>query len=347
MNDMSQLADARSAFYEEIRNHGLAPLWNVLHGLVPRQPASRIVPAIWHYDRIRPYLMRSGALISAEEAERRVLILENPACPGESKITGTLYAGMQLILPGEVAPRHRHTQTALRFVIEGDGAFTSVDGERAVMRPFDLVLTPNWHWHDHGNETQDPMVWLDGLDIPILQFFDAGFAETASDQQQNLCRPTGDSRARFGKNMLPIGYEAQKTSPVFHYPYQEYRQALDDMKAGTHWDAHHGLKLEFINPATGGPMTPTLSGFTQMVPKGMTTQPYQATDGMIVTGVEGRGKITMGDQSFEIGPRDVCVIPSWRAHTIAAESDDLVLFIFSDKGMQQALGIWREARIVA
>ena len=348
MNDVPTTARMRSAFYDDIRDHDLTPLWEVLHGLVPRQPATRIVPASWRYDVIRPYLMRSGELITAEEAERRVLILENPACPGESRATGTLYAGMQLILPGEIAPCHRHTQTALRFVIEGDGAYTSVDGERALMRPFDLVLTPNWLWHDHGNETQKPMVWLDGLDIPTLQFFDAGFAEMGPESFQSDKRPPGTSHAKFGRNMLPVGYEAPKTSPVFHYPYEEYRQALEDMRTGSEWDPHTGLKLEFINPATGGPMTPTISGFTQLVPKGFKTAPYQATDAMVVTGVEGRGLITIGEWSFEIGPRDVCIIPSWHAHTIEPlGEDDVVLFIFSDKGMQQAPGIWREGRAEA
>src|SRR5216684_9084745 len=167
----------REAFYNELAPRNMAPLWEVLRALITREPATPCVPVLWRYDEVRPYLMRSGALITAKEAERRVLILENPALKGKASITHTLYAGLQLILPGEVAPCHRHAQSALRFVLEGEGAFTAVDGEKAVMRPFDLVLTPSWQWHDHGNTSAQPMIWLDGLDIPTVQLFDASFAE--------------------------------------------------------------------------------------------------------------------------------------------------------------------------
>ena len=139
------------------------------------------MPAIWKYEDVRADVMASGALISAEEAVRRVLILENPGLPGQASITQSLYAGLQLILPGEIAPSHRHTQSALRFIVEGRGAYTAVNGERTTMRPGDFIITPSWTWHDHGNADSadggEPVVWLDGLDIPLLRFLDAGFAE--------------------------------------------------------------------------------------------------------------------------------------------------------------------------
>ena len=126
------------------------------------------MPALWKYRDVRPYLMESGELISAEEAERRVLVLENPGMRGASSITHSLYAGLQLILPGEIAPSHRHIQSALRFVIEGNGAYTAVDGERVTMHPGDFIITPSWTWHDHGNPGTEPVVWLDGLDVPMV-----------------------------------------------------------------------------------------------------------------------------------------------------------------------------------
>ena len=138
----------REAFYNELAPKNMAPLWEVLRALITREPATPCVPVLWRYDEVRPYLMRSGKLISAKEAERRVLILENPALKGKASITHTLYAGLQLILPGEVAPAHRHSQSALRFVLEGQGAFTAVDGERTYMSPGDFVITPSWTWHD-------------------------------------------------------------------------------------------------------------------------------------------------------------------------------------------------------
>src|ERR1700739_1951726 len=176
----------REAFYDRIVAVNMAPLWERLHGLVTPQPTTPCRPAISHYDEIRPYWMQSGGLITAQEATRRVLILENPGLKGQTSITHSLFAGLQLILPGEVAPAHRHTQSALRFIIEGEGAYTAVDGERTTMLPGDFVITPSWTWHDHGNETQDPMVWLDGLDIPILLLLVARFAEPGEGDVQDF-----------------------------------------------------------------------------------------------------------------------------------------------------------------
>ena len=210
----------RQAFYDRIGEHSLAPLWERLHTLVTRSPATPARPAKWDYDDVvRPFLMQAGDLITAKEAERRVLILENPGLRGHTSITHSLFAGLQLIMPGEVAPAHRHTQSALRFIIEGHGAYTAVEGERTLMEPGDFVITPNWTWHDHGNDTDQPMVWLDGLDVPLVRLLDASFAESANADSQNVTRPVGDSLARYGANMLPVDWQPTvKSSPVFSYP---------------------------------------------------------------------------------------------------------------------------------
>jgi gentisate 1,2-dioxygenase len=190
--------------YQNMAPDGLTPLWEVLHALVQDEPRSPAVVHKWSYARVREFLMRAGDIISAEQAERRVLILENPGMPGQSAITPSLYAGMQLILPGEIAPCHRHAQCALRFVMEGEGAYTTVDGEKAVMHPFDLVLTPGMQWHDHANPTDKPMIWLDGLDIPTVRLFDASFAERLGDKVHAETVPPGDSLRRYGANMRPM-----------------------------------------------------------------------------------------------------------------------------------------------
>ena len=141
------------AFYREIGTAHMAPLWENLHALVPRSPVSPIRPAFWDYkDTIRPHLMRAGELVSAEKAERRVLILENPGLSGQSRITNSLFAGLQMILPGEVAPAHRHTPSALRFIIEGHGAYTAVEGERTIMEPGDFVITKHQWGAFYGTE---------------------------------------------------------------------------------------------------------------------------------------------------------------------------------------------------
>ena len=269
MNDAPQSAD-RQAFYAQIEQHSLAPLWERLHSLVTRSPNTPALPAYWNYDDIvRPYLMRAGELITAKEAERRVLILENPGLKGHTSITRSLFAGLQLILPGEVAPAHRHTQSALRFIVEGHGAYTAVEGEHAIMAPGDFVITPGWTWHDHGNETDQPMVWLDGLDIPIVRLFDASFAESSNSDSQSISRPAGDSLARYGANMVPVDWKPElKSSPVFSYPYSRSREALATMARNGEADPCHGYKLRYINPASGGAPVPTIGAFMQLLPAG-------------------------------------------------------------------------------
>jgi quercetin dioxygenase-like cupin family protein len=154
----------------------MAPLWKVMKSVVTDEPVTRCKPHVWHYGDVKALVMESGGLISAEEAERRVLILENPALHGESA-TNSLFAGIQMIMPGEVAPAHRHAASAIRFVLDGEGAYTAVEGEKAFMAPGDFVITANWAPHDHGNPSKEPMLWLDVLDVPTVNFFEASFAE--------------------------------------------------------------------------------------------------------------------------------------------------------------------------
>jgi gentisate 1,2-dioxygenase len=289
-------------------------------------------------------------VISAEEAVRRVLILENPALRGASAITQSLYAGLQLILPGEVAPSHRHTQSALRFVIEGRGAFTAVNGERTSMAPGDFIITPSWTWHDHGSDATEPVVWLDGLDIPLIRFFDAGFAQNGGQAQQQVTRPVGDSLARYGANMLPVQYDAPygATSPVFSYPYERTRCALDALAHNGPVDAWDGIKLRYVNPATGGAPMPTMATFMQLLPAGFDGKAWRQTDGAVFSVVEGSGNIEImrDDQclSFAFGPRDHFVVPSWHSARLRSEQS-CVLFSFSDRPVHQALGFHREERL--
>ena len=334
---------ARQDFYGRIDPLNLTPLWEVLHALVPQAPATACVPALWKYDTVRPFLMEAGSLITAEEAIRRVLVLENPALRGQSCITQSLYAGLQLILPGEVAPSHRHTQSALRFIVEGSGAYTAVDGERTLMRPGDFIITPSWTWHDHGNEADVPVVWLDGLDIPMVRFFDAGFAEADEERSQKVTRSEGNSAARYGANMMPVRAAAPygATSPIFNYPYARSREALDKLLRDGDIDPWHGVKLRYVNPATGGWTMPTIGTCMQLLPGGFAGRPYRATDGTVYSVVEGSGSAEIDGKRFAFGPRDHFVVPSW--HTLLLHADaECVLFSFSDRPVHEALGIWRE-----
>ncbi|HUC09494.1 MAG TPA: gentisate 1,2-dioxygenase [Stellaceae bacterium] len=334
----------RRAFYDRISDGNLAPLWERLHALVTPQPVTPVQPAIWHYREVRPHLMRAGELISAEEATRRVLILENPGLKGQTSITHSLFAGLQLILPGEVAPAHRHTQSALRFIIEGDGAYTAVDGERTTMHPGDFVITPSWTWHDHGNDSRQPMVWLDGLDIPIVRLLDASFAEPGETESQAIARPEGDNAARFANNLLPVDWKpAVKTSPVFNYPYTRSRESLDVLSRNEDPDPCHGHKLRYVNPATGDFAMPTIGAFIQLLPAGFATRPYRSTDATVFVAVEGCGETRVGDQVLVWEANDIFVVPSWASVSHHAETE-AVLFSYSDRPVQEKLGLWREQR---
>ena len=337
----------REALYAALSGMHLSPLWQSLHTLVPPHPTAPYAPALWRYADIAPQLARAGEVITAHEAVRRVLVLENPALPGRSSITQSLYAGLQLILPGEVAPSHRHSQSALRFVVSGQGAYTTVAGERTTMHPGDFIITPSWTWHDHGNLGVDgvcePVVWLDGLDIPMLRYFDSGFAENDTQDSQTVSRPEGQSFARYGYNMAPVkSLHAGATSPIFNYPYARSREALDLLSRTDAIDDWHGYKLRYTNPLTGGSPMPTMATFMQLLPKGFKGKRARSTDGTVYSVVEGHGTVTIGAQVFDFAPRDTFVVPSWALVSFDCPQDDVVLFSFSDRPVQLAMGVLRE-----
>jgi gentisate 1,2-dioxygenase len=336
--------EARERYYEEIRPLHLAPLWSVLKGLVPAEPLPAAKPCKWAWQEVYPELLRSGDLISAEEAERRVLVLENPGLPGKSQVTDTLYGGLQLILPGETARAHRHTQSALRFVLHGEGAYTAVEGEKTPMQRGDFIITPHWTWHDHGHDGSEPVVWLDGLDVPLVTFLRAGFREEYSHKAQTTTRVAGESAARFGSGLLPVGYSQKgSTSPMFSYPYARSRQAISVQAKTSDIDPHLGVCMRYVNPVTGDWAMPTIGTVLRYYPGGFTTRPYRSTDSTVLVGMEGEADIRVGDDVLRITPNDIVVVPGWSEWTLAADSDT-VLFSYSDRPVHEKLGLLRESR---
>ncbi len=335
----------RRAYYERISTQNLTPLWEVLDALVPASPRSPAVPALWRCADLRPEVMEAGRLITTAEAERRVLVLENPALRGQSCITQSLYAGLQLILPGEVAPAHRHTQSALRLVLDGEGAYTAVDGERTTMHRGDFIVTPAWTWHDHGNTGNRPVVWLDGLDIPLVRFFDAGFAEKSGETYQAELRSEGDALARYGSNMLPVDFHQRTWEPtrLFVYPFARTKESLQGISGGEP-DPHFGFKLRYVNPATGASPMPTIGAFAQHLPEGFETRPYRCTDGAIYVCLDGQGEAEINGELYRFAENDIFVVPSWQSVRLRALRDTL-LFSYSDRPVQQVLGLWRELRL--
>jgi gentisate 1,2-dioxygenase len=253
---------------------------------------------------VAPFVNEAATLISAQEATRRVLVLENPTLRGKSRITQSLYAGLQLIMPGEIAPPHRHTSAAIRFILEGEGAYTQVEGEKTVMRPGDFVITPSDTAHDHGNESQQPMIWLDVLDLPTVNFFEAGFYHHIEAEKQNTRREHGDSLER---------------------------------------DPHHGARVRYANPINGGWVMPTMGAHLALLPRGFKGKDYRSTDGTIFVCVDGEGSTRVDGQVLEWSPRDVFVIPPWKRYAHVAKEES-VLFSISDRPMQEALAIWRDER---
>jgi gentisate 1,2-dioxygenase len=345
--DSEQTAEAQR-YAERLVAADLSPLWSFFKDSFAAEPQTSARPHLWRFDALRPLIVESAAVITTVDAERRVLVLENPGLAGRHLATDSLYAGVQLLMPGEFARAHRHTAAALRFIIEGRGAYTAVAGEKAYMEPGDFVVTPSWAWHEHRNEGDAPTLWLDVLDVALINFLGAGFAEGYSATEYPAQVPPGDGQYRYGRNLLPVGYRRESgASPLFSYPYARAREALEHLKLHGEWDACHGLKMQYIDPTTGGPAIPTIATFLQLVPQGFATDPYTTTASAIVSVVAGQGRalIGRGDSARELrySPRDLFVVPSWQPLTLHADEES-VLFCASDEAVQRALGVWRERR---
>jgi gentisate 1,2-dioxygenase len=333
---------ARQDYYDRLSKLGMAPLWEVLKNIVPDQPKSVCAPAIWHFNDVKPLVSEAGSVITTEEANRRVLVLENPTLRGKSRITQSLYAGLQLIEPGEIAPPHRHTSAAIRFILDGEGAYTQVDGEKTIMSPGDFVLTPSDTAHDHGNTSKQPMIWLDVLDLPTVNFFEAGFYHHIDAEKQNTRREDNDSLVRFGSGVLPDGTDsALNRSPIINYPYAKMRPILERLARAGDIDPCHGARFRYANPLNGGWVMPTMGAHLALLPKGFKGKDYRSTDGTIFVCAEGKGLTKVDGQTMEWGPRDVFVIPPWQRYSHAT-SEESVLFSISDRPAQEALGFWRE-----
>ncbi|QRG08392.1 gentisate 1,2-dioxygenase [Xanthobacter dioxanivorans] len=341
MASHASLETRRTTYYDALEAENLGPLWLKLSGLVPAEPSPKARPFKWSFDEIRPRLLEAGDLITAEEAERRVLVLNNPGLPGASRITDTLYAGLQLIMPGEIAPAHRHTQSALRFVIEGTNAFTSVAGERTSMHPGDFIITPAWEWHDHGSEADGPVIWMDGLDVPLVSYLGVGFREEHNSKAQIVSRPDGFAAAKYGSGLLPLESRSRPTSPIFNYPYARTREALHILAQGEDPDPHHGHVLRFVNPTNGDWAIPTIAASMRLLPRGIATAPYRSTDGAVLVLVEGRLRARVGDASFILSAKDVLALPLWTPYHFEA-IEESVFFVFSDRPVHEKLGLWRE-----
>ncbi|OGA61563.1 MAG: NADPH dehydrogenase [Betaproteobacteria bacterium RIFCSPLOWO2_12_FULL_65_14] len=317
------------AYYRALEGEALGALWNVANEIEPWSPQPKSVPVLWKWKRIEPLVRRAPELVSAEKAARRVVMLVNPGRKEWSAAAGLLYTGVQIMNPGEFTSAHRHQASALRFIMEGRGAYTVVDGERLTLGPRDLVLTPNGTWHDHGIEAGGTQcVWQDGLDIPLMNALDANFFEVHPDILQ---KPAALSRENWTKPY----------SPVFQYAWDESYEAL---KKSTAHSAFDGTVYQYSNPVTGGPVMPTIGAQLQRLLPGEQTRVHRHTGSAIYQVAKGRGWSVIGGQRFEWEEKDIFALPSWapHSHANASANEDAVLFSFNDFPAMRALALYRE-----
>ncbi|MBI2155834.1 MAG: cupin domain-containing protein [Candidatus Rokubacteria bacterium] len=321
----------------------VGPLWTALHQLLPNERVTAARPHRWRWREVRPQLLEAARLVPIEQAERRVLVLRNPGLGGAYAVTATLFAGLQIILPGEAAPSHHHTPAALRLVVEGRGAYTTVDGVKCVMEPGDLIITPPMRWHDHGHEGREPVVWLDGLDIPLVRSFDASWAS-----RMRAARPPGtgtdSSQDEFtAAGLVPRRSRYEDTGyPQVRWPWSTVRRALASMAAAAPADQPVGLC--YVNPKTGAPPLATMGCECQWLRPGETARIPRRTSSAVYQVIEGRGESRVGDATFAWEPGDTLVAPPWHAveHVNLAPAAPACLFQFNDEPAVRALGLWRE-----
>jgi gentisate 1,2-dioxygenase len=323
---------ARSAW----RDARLSPLWEsaVAFRERPVPPA----PLFWQWNKMRPRIDSAIALVSPRDVERRVLMLTDPSLNGAQRATTTkgLNAGLQILLPGETARPHRHTMDAIRFVLEGEGAVTIVNGKECPMAEGDLVLTPGWCWHEHVHRGTQPIIWLDGLNSPLHRYL--GTAEFEPGPASEL--PTSFSDAAFQvPNIIPDGETGGTMhSPVFRYSYEAASAALDAAPLAK----DGSRRVRYVNPATGGPAMALMDHRLVQLDPNVTTVPFRTTSSAICVIAEGHGTSTVGNESFAWSPKDIFTMPQGNWITHRAGSQRARLFVYSDAQVFARLGLLKE-----
>ena len=338
MTQTLALADV-SHYYQRLAELSTLPFWQLPDITDPGGPERGHV---WHWRDIHPELTRSREIVDdAAALQRRALILRNPGLPPPSVgATPTLAASYQMLFPGETAPVHAHSMSALRFGLAGSGARMIIDGDRLPMEPGDLVLTPGWSWHGHVHPGGDePVVWLDGLDVPFVMGLRAGFYRDDPHAEDPLPARDTAGTAVIPATLGPAGDRADRHSPVRRYPWQEAYPALQRLMARA--PGHSPLTtLEYRNPVTGGPALATLACLLEGLPADARTHLSRQTASSVIVVVRGTGTLTCGGQTFELRPSDVAAIPAWTWHQLTAHHE-LVVFRMTDRPIHDAFGLFR------
>lgn len=334
------------AYYDDLKKKGAAALWTVANKIEPWEPRSQSVPMIWRYKDLRDDVLRSVDLVTPEKAGRRVIYLDNPGRSDVAAAVGWIYAGLQVMHPGERASAHRHSASAIRFIMEGTGAYTVVDGHKMTLGANDFVLTPNGTWHEHAVASDgSPCIWQDGLDIPLVNALEANFYEVHPDLTQAVTHPVDDMTRTWGNAGLRPGTGAWSKgySPMFKYEWAPTYEALSGL-AETDGSPFDGILMHYMNPVTSGHVMGTLGASMQMLRPGERTRAHRHTGSFLYQVCKGSGHSVINGQRFDWTERDIFCVPSWawHEHANASATEDACLFCLNDLPVMEKLGLYRE-----
>jgi gentisate 1,2-dioxygenase len=303
-------------------------------------PQTNVQACLWKWKDVYESLMRAGEVVSVEQAERRTVRLLNPALRDRQATTHTIQFSFQYVKTGEHARPHRHTAAAFRFILKGNGAYTTVNGQKCVMEEGDLILTPQLTWHDHTNDSGKPIIWLDGLDIPLLQSLQQLLFEPYAKDAQPIQR-TSEEVALFYGHARPT---TAPTADYFHYKWSDAQRSLRAIVDTDSRDRFDGYLLEFRNPGTGGPTMPTIQCSLNLLRPGQETEAHRHTSTVIYHAFRGAGSSFVGDERFDWGEGDSFVVPLWypHRHINRSLSDDAILFVMNDAPALKSLALYRE-----
>jgi gentisate 1,2-dioxygenase len=333
-------------FYEDLKRKDMDALWRVsVPGQNGSEPLPQYPPHHWDWSDIRPFMTRAGELVEPGPlSERRVVLLLHPALGATRAASQLLTANVQMVLPGEVAPPHRHTIAAIRFIIEGESAVTIVDGEPVDMHPGDLVLTPALHWHGHENHSSGPTLWMDTLDRPLTVALGQSRFESFPSNTQSLSRAQGDSSARYGNGLLrPLSAGANKVSPVISYPWSQSEPALRKLAEIGEIDPFDDVTLDYTNPLNGGPVLPTIGCRIQMIRPGVHTLSHRHAYTSVYHAFRGSGSTIVDGVRLDWKAGDFFTLPPFCWHEHHNETNaEAFLFSVTDAPIMDALNYSRE-----
>lgn len=343
-NDEAELQELYAAFAAA----NMTPLWTQRDDLMPLTPQPAAVPFLWRWSTLYPLAARSGELVPVGRGgERRAIALANPGLPGQPYATPTLWAAIQYLGPHETAPSHRHSQSAFRFVVDGEGVWTNVEGDAVAMTRGDLLLTPSWNFHEHHNSTDQPMAWIDGLDIPLVSQLDAGFFEFGSETLSTTVTPARSRSEKLWANpgLRPVTSDSASSSPLAAYRWVHTDAALTAQLAcaeeGESVLVEPGhAAIRFTTPTTGGDALRTIRTEMHRVTGGTRTRSLRLVGSAVWQVFQGTATVSVGTSTWEVGKGDLFAVPSWASVSITA-STDIDLFRFSDEPVYEALGLMR------